>query len=81
MTADLVDVFDFAISEDCFAQGWCEELLPYINAGKAVFAAEYTDTDVDFPAACKWATQTDFSFILKNRDLDAWIQNCEDALK
>jgi len=81
MTAELVDVFDFAISEDCFAQGWCEELLPYINAGKAVFAAEYTDTDVDFPAACRWATQTDFSFILKNRDLDAWIQNCEDALK
>ncbi len=81
MTADLVDVFDFAISEDCFAQGWCEELLPYNNAGKAVFAAEYTDTDVDFPAACKWATQTDFSFILKNRDLDSWIQNCEDALQ
>ncbi|MBE0686164.1 MAG: endo alpha-1,4 polygalactosaminidase [Anaerolineaceae bacterium] len=81
MTAELVDVFDFAISEDCFAQGWCEELLPYINAGKAVFAVEYTDTDVDFPAACRWATQTDFSFILKNRDLDAWMQNCEDALK
>jgi hypothetical protein len=81
MTADLVDVFDFAISEDCFAQGWCEELLPYINAGKAVFAAEYSDTDVDFTAACSWATQTDFSFILKNRDLDTWIQNCEDALK
>lgn len=81
MTTDLVDIFDFAISEDCFAQGWCEDFAPYIDAGKAVFAAEYTDTDVDFIAACRWSAKSDFSFILKNRDLDAWMQNCEDALK
>jgi len=79
MTADLVDLFDFATSEDCFAQGWCEELVPYIDAGKAVFAAEYTDTDVDFAAACLWGAAADFSFILKNRDLDAWMQPCTDV--
>jgi hypothetical protein len=78
MTADLVDLFDFAISEDCFAEGWCSDLLPYTQVGKAVFSAEYTDTDVDFEAACLWGEVTNFSFILKNRDLGDWLQSCPD---
>lgn len=76
MTADLVDLFDFAISEDCFDEEWCSDLLPYIQAGKAVFAAEYTDTNVDFASACQWGEKTNFSFILKNRDLDDWLESC-----
>ena len=58
--ADLVDVFDFAITEDCFDQGWCEQMTPFITAGKPVFAAEYTDTGVDFQAACRKATELQF---------------------
>jgi hypothetical protein len=74
--ADLVDLYDFAITEDCFVQGWCQAMLPYIAAGKPVFAAEYTDTGVDFAAACAWGKDNGFSFILKNRDLGAWVETC-----
>ena len=49
---DLLTHFDWALTEDCFDQGWCDQLLPFINAGKAVFAAEYTDTGVDLDQAC-----------------------------
>ncbi len=74
--ADLVGQFDFAITEDCFDQGWCAEMLPFIQAGKAVFAAEYTDTNVDFQAACTWGQAHGFSFILKDRQLNAWLETC-----
>lgn len=74
--AELVESFDFAITEDCFYYNWCEAMLPFIEAGKPVFAAEYTDMDVDFSAACAWGEEHKFSFILKNRQLDAWLQTC-----
>jgi hypothetical protein len=76
MVADSLEFFDFAVTEDCFYYDWCGEMLPFIDAGKPVFAAEYTDMDVDFEAACAWGRQHGFSFILKNRDLDAWRQTC-----
>ena len=37
--AELEPFFDWALTEECFQQGWCEELLPFLQAGKAVFAA------------------------------------------
>jgi hypothetical protein len=72
---DLLSYFDFAITEDCFDQGWCEQVLPFIQAGKAVFAAEYTDTGIELEDFCEQAQQWGISVILKNRDLDArrWI--------
>lgn len=77
--ADLLPYFDWALTEDCFAQGWCEEMGAFISAGKAVFAAEYTDqlTANQFLAqVCPQAADMGFSVILKNRDLDAWRQAC-----
>jgi hypothetical protein len=41
---------------------------------ETVFAAEYTDMEVDFEAACVWGREHNVSFILKNRNLDAWRQ-------
>jgi hypothetical protein len=76
MVADSLDFFDFAITEDCFDQGWCSQMLPFIQAGKPVFAAEYTDTGVDFHAACVWGRQHAFSFIQKNRILTAFRNTC-----
>jgi hypothetical protein len=75
-TKDLVDVFDFAITEDAFYYGWAEEVLPYIQAGKPVFAAEYTDLPGDFAKFCRQSKELGFSTILKHRDLGAWIQTC-----
>ncbi len=76
MVADALPFFDFAITEDCFVQGWGDRVLPFIAAGKAVFAAEYTDTGVDFQAACAWGQVHNISFILKNRILTAFRGTC-----
>ena len=76
MVAEALPFFDFAITEDCFVQGWCERVLPFIAAGKAVFAAEYTDTGVDFQAACAWGRAHSISFIQKNRILTAFRNTC-----
>jgi hypothetical protein len=50
----LVDLFDWALNEECEVYGECAALQPFIAAGKAVFHCEYTDgttgdtvTDVD----------------------------------
>jgi hypothetical protein len=75
--SDLVDVYDFAITEDFFYYGDAEKMLPYVKAGKPVFAAEYTDLSGDFDLFCQKSKQLNFSIILKNRNLDAWTQTCE----
>jgi hypothetical protein len=73
---DLVNVYDFAITEDAFYYGWAKEMKPFIDAGKPVFAAEYTDLPGDFSAFCKQSKELKFDTILKKRGLDAWIQTC-----
>jgi endo-alpha-1,4-polygalactosaminidase (GH114 family) len=74
--ADLLPYFDWALSEDCFSEGWCEQMQPFIKAGKPVFAAEYTDTSITFEDFCPQAKAWKFSGILKNRDLDAFMESC-----
>lgn len=73
---DLIHQFDFAITEDYFFYGWQEKMLPFIAAGKPVFAAEYDDTGVDFAAACKKAKEINFSIIQKHRILTAYRVTC-----
>jgi hypothetical protein len=76
MVADSLPFLDFAITEDCFVQGWCSQVLPFIAAGKPVFAAEYTDTGVDFRAACTWGRLHNINFIQKHRILTAFRITC-----
>ena len=73
---DLLSHFDWALTEDCFDQGWCDQLGPFVSAGKAVFMAEYTDTGVVLADVCAEAQLRHFSAILKHRELDAWRQTC-----
>jgi len=75
--ADLVSDFDWALTEDCFDQGWCEAFLPFLQSGKAVFAAEYTDTGVDFENACAELQPAGFSLLLKDRELTGWSRDCD----
>jgi endo-alpha-1,4-polygalactosaminidase (GH114 family) len=74
---DLVQVYDFAITEDYFFYNEAESMLPYIKAGKPVFAAEYTDLAGDFESFCARSMEFGFSTILKNRELDSWVQTCK----
>ena len=73
---DLVQHFDFAITEDAFYYNWAEKMNPFIEADKPVFAAEYTDLPGDFAAFCERSKNLKFNTILKKRGLDAWIQTC-----
>ena len=75
-TRDLVGVLDFAITEDAFYYEWAKDMLPYIQADKPVFAAEYTDLPGDFQEFCRQSKELGFSTILKHRDLDAWLETC-----
>ncbi len=74
--ADLLPYFDWALTEDCFDQGWCNQVQPFVAAGKAVFAAEYTDAGLTPADFCPQANQMNFNAILKHRSLDAWRQAC-----
>ena len=75
-TKDLVEVLDFAITEDAFYYDWAKDMLPYIQADKPVFAAEYTDLPGDFQEFCRQSKELGFSTILKHRDLDSWLETC-----
>lgn len=75
ITEDIAAVYDGALTEDCYADGnWCADMQPYIDADKPVFACEY-DAGI-FDDACSWGTSRNYSFILKNLDLDAPITFC-----
>jgi hypothetical protein len=76
MVAQALPLFDFAVTEDAFFYNWIDQMLPFIDAGKPVFAAEYTDMEVDFKAACDWGRSHRVNFILKNRILTAFRQTC-----
>jgi hypothetical protein len=73
---ELAASYDFALLEDCFDQGWCGDFMPFRAAGKAVFAVEYTDTDIDMAAFCARMKELGFSGLLKNRNLDRFERRC-----
>lgn len=77
--ADLQPYFDWALTEDCFDEDWCQAMGVFTAAGKAVFAAEYSDrmTESHFlEQVCPAAAQLGFSAILKERELGAWRVDC-----
>ncbi len=73
---DVISDFDWALVEDCFAQGWCWEMSPFVKAGKAVFSVEYTDNRIDFTKFCTRMKQLKFSPLLKRRELTPWSRRC-----
>ena len=75
-TADLLDSVDWSLIEDCHVYGWCELLLPFIHAGKPVFQVEYSDSFRTTDDFCSQSTRLGFSGMLKNRELDAWVDYC-----
>ncbi len=73
---DVLDVMDFAVTEDCFDQGWCRHSKNFIDANKPVFAIEYTDNGIGFPAFCRQASRLGLSPLLKRRNLNEWERRC-----
>jgi hypothetical protein len=73
---ELVGAFDWVVVESCFVQGWCEETATFSAADKAVFAIEYVEEGVRLSDFCAEAGDLKLSAIVKNRDLDAWVEAC-----
>ncbi len=73
---DVITKFDWALAEDCFAQGWCGQLSPFITAGKAVFSVEYTDNAISFSKFCARMKALNFSPLYKRRSLTPWSRQC-----
>ncbi len=73
LVAALHPVTDFAITEDCLADGWCAAMAPFIAHGKPVFAAEYGKVSAQ---ACATAEALGLSLIFKHKDLTNWHATC-----
>jgi hypothetical protein len=68
--------FDWSLIEDCSIYDWCDLLQPFIEAGKPVFQVEYTDNFELLEEFCPQADRNGYMGILKNRELDAWVESC-----
>jgi len=69
---DMVDEFDWLLTEDAFVDDFYQQLSQYINNNKAVFLVEYTDviSEVDFQNnVCPEAANLQYFALLKDRDL------------
>ncbi|HWO84672.1 MAG TPA: endo alpha-1,4 polygalactosaminidase [Solirubrobacterales bacterium] len=64
----LLRSFDFAVVEECFAYEECGRFSPFVEAGKRVLVAEYSEP---LSAICAQAERLDFSVIHKDYDLFA----------
>lgn len=70
---ELVDDFDWALSEECFAYDECHRLQPFIAANKAVFVAEY---NLPASAVCAKSKQMRLSTLIKPLSLEAKRETC-----
>ncbi|CEP02970.1 hypothetical protein PBRA_009188 [Plasmodiophora brassicae] len=82
---NLVPTFEFAVVESCAeSSGSCEQYAPFIQAGKPVFAAEYTDAGSggcpiisSVATACAATNGQGFEGIIKTCGLGADWQACQ----
>ena len=72
--------FDWALNEECLAYDECEELRPFLDAGKAVFHVEYVDDEADAPARlaaiCDDPSVAGFSTLVATWGLDGFAVPC-----
>jgi hypothetical protein len=69
--AALEPFFDWALNEQCYQYSECDDLTVFINAGKAVFNAEYQGTASKF---CPAMNNLKISSLLKDLSLGASIK-------
>lgn len=72
----LVGTLDYMVTENCGIDGWCDQALPYVKAGKPVYAIEYPQNDVEWQRACASAPK-DIQMIRKDHLLSgAGLATC-----
>jgi hypothetical protein len=70
LVSSLVGKFDFAVVEECFRYNECSAYTPFINQGKAVLNAEYTNYS---SSVCTQAASLKFSTVFYNLNLDGSV--------
>jgi endo-alpha-1,4-polygalactosaminidase (GH114 family) len=72
--------FDWALNEECVFYTECQDVQPFIEAGKAVFHVEYVDQEADgqdlADQVCADASRAGFSTLIKTWELTAWRIAC-----
>jgi hypothetical protein len=69
------------VNEQCEQYDECVLFRPFIEAGKPVFHIEYPDSSPEISAAtkksvCDVRTADGFSTVVKNMDLDNFLEAC-----
>ncbi len=70
---DLVNIFDYAVVEQCYEFNECNGYSPFIAQNKPVFQTEYNAALDEF---CPESLSLGFSGILKNLNLDVYMESC-----
>lgn len=74
---DLSKVFDYAVVEQCFVQGWCKQFVPYTQRNALVVDVEYGIAPSTFSRrTCPSDARYRETAILKHLSLDAWVVTC-----
>jgi len=79
---DLVQHFEFAVTEQCHEYEECELLAPFVDAGKPVFNAEYPGSEAEGRALaeeqCEESRRIGIHTLFLPIDLDgSWRVACE----
>ena len=72
---DLVGDFEWALDEQCFQYDECDQLAPFVAAGKAVFEVEYGAASLA-ATVCPKANAANLDTLIKDMDLDATRVSC-----
>ena len=83
LASQLVAYFDFELNEQCWEYDECDQLVPFISAGKPVFNIEYPGSlaaaNTAKPDVCTQANDADMRTLLLPLDLDgSWRVSCDD---
>lgn len=86
IVASVIDIVEYSVQEQCIEYENCDQFMPFIQANKPVFHVEYpkgdntndnnliaTDRRVSI---CDNHAASGFSTIIKNMNLDEWIEAC-----
>lgn len=82
----VIDKMQWSVNEQCAVYEECDVYSAFVNASKPVFHIEYPkgdDTDnyntvstTQRNSACNAASSGNFSTVIKNMDLDNWVEYC-----
>jgi len=71
LAPDVINQVDWIITENCYADDWCEQARLFVENNKPVFMTEYVEYLPDFTSACIQAREFGFRAIYRDTGLTA----------